>query len=87
MQCLLSSCIVTRTGLDGFFENSRALLLQSLECFAITIVLFLVASLYNNLLKERKGKIGLTILLLGEIIFIGCFLAEIIVVAMAVMEM
>jgi len=87
MQTLLSSCVVIRTGLDGFFENSRSILLQSLECFAVTIILFLVASLFNNLLKERKGKIGLTILLLGEMILIGCFLAEIIVVARAVLLM
>ena len=87
MQTLLSTTLVIRTGLDGFFENSRALLLQSLECFAVTIILFLVASLFNNLLKERKGKVGLAILLLGEMILIGCFLAEIIVVAKAVLLM
>ena len=87
LSSLLALSIVLRTELDGFFKTARSLLLQSLECFAFTVVLFLVASLFNNILKERKGKIGLVVLLFGEIILIGCFLAQIIIYAKAVLLM
>lgn len=82
LSCLLAHAEILRTGIDG-----RTLLLHTLECFAYTVILFLVASLFNNILRERKGKIGLAVLLFGEIVLIACFIAEIIVYANAVLLM
>jgi len=85
LNMLLSAIVVIKTEMTGFLETTKSLLIQGLECFAFTIVLFLVASLFNNILKQREGKLGLTILFLAELILLGCFLAQIIAVARAVL--
>ncbi len=82
---LLSAIVVIKTELTGFFENTKALLIQGVECFAFVVVLFLVASLFNNILRQREGKLGLTILFLSELVLLGCFLAQIIAVVRAVL--